>query len=61
MRAAAGIDYPSSYAELRAWFDQDWKCLGYLDSGCAGLTGSFAQLHLTLQPRTALAQPAQPP
>jgi len=31
VRAAAGIDYPSSYAELRAWFDQDWKCLDYLD------------------------------
>jgi len=31
VRAAAGIDYPGSYAELRAWFDQDWKCLDYLD------------------------------
>src|SRR5665647_1682901 len=28
---AAGRDYPRSYAELRAWFDEDWKCLDYLD------------------------------
>jgi transposase-like protein len=28
---AAGEDYPGSYAELRAWFDEDWKCLDYLD------------------------------
>ena len=28
---ASGRDYPRSYAELRAWFDQDWKCLDYLD------------------------------
>jgi len=27
----AGRDYPKSYAELRAWFDEDWKCLDYLD------------------------------
>jgi transposase-like protein len=30
----AGRDYPHyprSYAQLRAWFDQDWKCLDYLD------------------------------
>jgi hypothetical protein len=27
----AGQDYPGSYAELRAWFDEDWKCLDYLD------------------------------
>lgn len=27
----AGRDYPGSYAELRAWFDEDWKCLDYLD------------------------------
>lgn len=27
----AGEDYPGSYAELRAWFDEDWKCLDYLD------------------------------
>ena len=26
-----GRDYPKSYAELRAWFDEDWKCLDYLD------------------------------
>jgi transposase-like protein len=28
---AAGRDYPGSYAALRVWFDQDWKCLEYLD------------------------------
>jgi hypothetical protein len=27
----AGQDYPNSYAELRAWFNEDWKCLDYLD------------------------------
>ena len=27
----AGKDYPGSYAELLAWFDQDWKCRDYLD------------------------------
>ena len=27
----AGRDYPRSYAALRAWFDEDWKCLDYLD------------------------------
>lgn len=27
----AGREYPESYAQLRAWFDQDWKCLDYLD------------------------------
>lgn len=26
-----GRDYPGSYAQLRAWFDEDWKCLDYLD------------------------------
>lgn len=26
----AGRDYPNSYAELRAWFNEDWKCLNYL-------------------------------
>jgi len=31
VRAAAGVDYPSSYAEVRSWFDEDWKCLDYLD------------------------------
>ncbi len=31
MALAAGVDYPGSYAELRAWFDEDWKCLDYLD------------------------------
>ncbi|MGH3448452.1 MAG: IS1595 family transposase [Nocardioidaceae bacterium] len=31
MSVAAGRDYPGSYAELRAWFDEDWKCLDYLD------------------------------
>jgi transposase-like protein len=28
---AAGRDYPRSYAELRAWFDEDWTCRDYLD------------------------------
>jgi len=27
----AGQDYPGSCAELVAWFDEDWKCLDYLD------------------------------
>jgi len=31
VREAAGVDYPSSYAEVRSWFDEDWKCLDYLD------------------------------
>lgn len=31
MALLAGRDYPSSYAELRAWFSEDWKCLNYLD------------------------------
>lgn len=31
MALRAGRDYPSSYAELRAWFNEDWKCLNYLD------------------------------
>lgn len=31
MALVAGRDYPNSYAELRAWFDEDWKCLDYLD------------------------------
>ncbi len=31
MSPVAGRDYPRSYAELRAWFDQDAKCLDYLD------------------------------
>lgn len=26
-----GHGYPRSYAQLRAWFDEDWKCLDYLD------------------------------
>lgn len=26
-----GRDYPNSYAELRAWFNEDWKWLNYLD------------------------------
>ena len=29
--SAAGRDYPGSYAQMRAWFDEDWKCLDYLD------------------------------
>ena len=31
MALLAGQDYPNSYAELRAWFNEDWKCLDYLD------------------------------
>lgn len=31
MAGTPGLDYPKSYAELRAWFDEDWKCLDYLD------------------------------
>jgi transposase-like protein len=31
MALVAGQDYPGSYAELRAWFDEDWKYLDYLD------------------------------
>lgn len=31
MALVVGQDYPGSYAELRAWFDEDWKCLDYLD------------------------------
>jgi transposase-like protein len=27
----AGEDYPRSLAEMRAWFDTDWKCRDYLD------------------------------
>ena len=27
----AGRDFPRSYAQMRAWFDEDWKCLDYLD------------------------------
>lgn len=31
MAPIAGRDYPATYAELRAWFDEDGKCLDYLD------------------------------
>ncbi len=31
MALLAGRDYPKSCADLRAWFDEDWKCLDYLD------------------------------
>ncbi len=31
MPPTAGRDYPKSYSALRAWFDEDWKCLDYLD------------------------------
>ena len=31
MSPLAGHDYPRSYAQMRAWFDEDWKCLDYLD------------------------------
>ena len=49
MSPVAGRDYPGSYAQLRAWFDQDGKCLDYLDwlrwsdgfvcPGCGSLAG----------------------
>jgi transposase-like protein len=29
--STAGQDYPRSYAQLRSWFNEDWKCLDYLD------------------------------
>ena len=25
-----GVECPRSYAQMRAWFDGDWKCLDYL-------------------------------
>ena len=31
MALLPGRDYPNSYAELRAWFNEDWKWLNYLD------------------------------
>ena len=31
MSPTAGRDYPRSYAQLRGWFDEDWKCRDYLD------------------------------
>jgi len=31
LRPTAGRDYPRSYAELRAWFDEDGKRLDYVD------------------------------
>ena len=31
MATLARLQYPSSYAELRIWFDEEWKCLDYLD------------------------------
>ena len=31
MSPLAGHDYPRSCAQLRAWFDEDWKCLDYLE------------------------------
>ena len=31
VRRAVGREYPRSYAQMRAWFDEDWKCLDYLD------------------------------
>src|SRR5450759_2925305 len=47
VKHAAGRDYPGSYAELRAWFDEDWKCLdwlrwpdGFVCPGC-GSTGGW--------------------
>src|ERR1035437_10603094 len=31
MSPTAGRDYPRSYAQLRGWFEEDGKCLDYLD------------------------------
>ena len=31
MSPLAGHEYPRSCAQLRAWFDEDWKCLDYVD------------------------------
>ena len=31
VKYVSGRDFPRSYAQLRAWFDEDWKCLDYLD------------------------------
>ncbi len=31
VKRVAGLDFPRSYAQARAWFDTDWKCLDYLD------------------------------
>jgi transposase-like protein len=31
MCATAGRDYPRTYGALRSWFDEDGKCLDYLD------------------------------
>ena len=49
VKRVSGRDYPRSYAQLRAWFDQDWKCRDYLDwlrwpdgpvcPGCGGVRG----------------------
>jgi transposase-like protein len=30
-KITSGRDYPRSYAQLRGWFDEDWKCRDYLD------------------------------
>ena len=31
VNGAVGRDFPRSYAQMRAWFDEDWKCRDYLD------------------------------
>ena len=31
VNGAVGRDFPRSYARMRAWSDEDWKCLDYLD------------------------------
>ena len=31
MPTPARAPYPNSYADLRIWFDEEWKCLDYLD------------------------------
>ena len=49
VNGAVGRDFPRSYAQMRAWFDEDWKCRDYLDwlrwpegfvcPHCAGVVG----------------------
>ena len=55
----AGRDYPRSYAELRAWFDQDTTCLDYLDwlrwpdgfvcPGCGSVAGWLARRQVAVR------------
>ena len=52
MASTAGQDYPRSYAQLRSWFNEDWKCLDYLD-----WPNGFACPTPQLRERTACARP----